>query len=124
MVEQLSIGGHAQPASVKYGNRARKSQSEPWVHLLVQQDIENLPLLTELASCRFHVEARLKHSQLHRTDDYTPTRHAAQFLIYLAVADRNSAFTGHGEYYWFGIPIYDDRTPLAPGCQAQESGGT
>jgi hypothetical protein len=117
----LSLGVNA---SAEYGNRARKSQEEPWVHLLVQQDIENLPSLAELASCRFHVEARLKHSKLHRTDDYTPSRHAAQFLIYLTVANRNPKSPGYGQYFWFGIPVYDDRSRIAPSYQARDFGDT
>ncbi len=117
----LSLGVNA---SAEYGHRARKSPDEPWVHLLVQQDLENPPSLAELESCRFHVEARLKHSQLHRTEDYAPSRHAAQFLIYLTVANRNPASPGYGQYYWFGIPVYDDRSRVAPAYQARDFGGT
>lgn len=117
----LSLGVNA---SVEYGDRARQSSGEPWVHLLVQQEIEPPPSLAELESCRFHVEARLKHSKLHRTDDYTPSRHAAQFLIYLTVANRNPRSPGYGQYLWFGIPIYDDRRRFAPAYQAQDFAGT
>jgi hypothetical protein len=117
----LSLGVNA---SAEYGTRARKSQEEPWVHLLVQQDIENPPSLAELASCRFHTEARLKHSKLFRTDDYTPSRHAAQFLIYVTVANRNPKSPGYGQYYWFGIPVYDDRSRVAPSYQEQDFGDT
>lgn len=111
-------------ASVEYGNRARKSPEEPWVHLLVQQDIKNPPSLAELASCPFHVEAQLKHSKLHRTEDYTPARHAAQFQVFLTVANRNPKSPGFGQYLWFGIPIYDDRSRMAPAHAAQDFGDT
>ncbi len=111
-------------ASVEYDGRARKSPSEPWVHLLVQQDFEQPPSLAELSSCRFHVEALLKHSKLNRTADYTPDRHAAQFLIYLTVANRNPQSPGHGNYYWFGIPLYDDRSRIVPAHRAQDFGDT
>lgn len=111
-------------ASAEYGNRARKSPEEPWVHLLVQQDIAEPPSLTDLASCRFHVEARLKHSKLFRTDDYTPARHAAQFLIFLTIANRNPQSAGFGQYLWFGIPIYDDRHRMSPSYQAQDFADT
>lgn len=111
-------------ASVEYGNRARKSPDEPWVHLLMQQDIGNPPSLAELTSCPFHVEAQLKHSKLHRTDDYTPARHAAQFQVFLTVANRNPNSPGFGQYLWFGIPIYDDRSRMAPAHAAQDFGDT
>ena len=117
----LSLGVNA---SAEYGTRARKSPEDPWVHLLVQQDIESPPSLAELASCPFHVEARLKHSELHRTDDYTPTRHAAQFQVFLTVANRNPDSPGYGQYLWFGIPIYDDRSRMAPAHAAQDFGDT
>ncbi|MBE0540925.1 MAG: hypothetical protein IH623_06030 [Verrucomicrobia bacterium] len=117
----LSLGVNA---SVEYAGRARKSPSEPWVHLLVQQELEQPPSLADLASCRFQVEARLAHSKLFRTDDYTPARHAAQFLIFLTVANRNPQSPGYGQYFWFGIPLYDDRERIVPAYQAKDFGDT
>jgi hypothetical protein len=111
-------------ASAEYGNQARKSQEEPWVHLLVQQDIVDPPTLAELAHCQFQVQARLRHSTRHRTDDYTPSRHAAQFFVYLTVANRNSKSPGYGQYFWFGVPIYDDRSRIVPFYQAKDFGET
>ena len=117
----LSLGVNA---GVEYAGSARKSPAEPWVHLLVQQEFEQPPSLADLASCRFHVEARLTHSKLIRTDDYTPSRHAAQFLIYLTVANRNPRSPGYRQYFWFGIPLYDDRERIVPAYQAPDFGGT
>jgi len=117
----LSLGLNA---SAEYGDRARKSQAEPWVHLLAQQDIANPPSLTELAHCRFHVEARLIRSILRHTNDYTPSLHAAQFTVYLTVANRNPKSPGYGQYFWFGIPVYDNRSRLVPTFQARDFGGT
>lgn len=111
-------------ASVEYAGRARKSPGEPWVHLLVQQEFEQPPSLADLASCQFHVEARLMHARLFRTDDYSPSLHAAQFLIFLTVANRNPQSPGYGQYFWFGIPIYDDRARIVPAYQAQDFGDT
>ena len=117
----LSLGVNA---SIEYGGQVRRSQTEPWVHLLVQQDIANPPSLAELASCRFRIEARLKHSKLYRTEDYTPTRHAAQFQVFLTVANRNPQSPGFGQYLWFGIPLYDDRSRIVPAHAAQDFGDT
>lgn len=117
----LSLGVNA---SVEYAGRARKAPAEPWVHLLVQQEFERPPSLADLASCRFHVQARLTHSKLIRTDDYTPSLHAAQFIIYLTVANRNPRSPGFGQYYWFGIPLYDDRERIVPAYQAKDFGDT
>jgi hypothetical protein len=111
-------------ASHEYGARARKSVAEPWVHLLVQQDFENPPALAKLAAFRFHVEARLKLSKLLRTEDYSPARHAAQYFVYLTIANRNPKAPGFGECFWFGIPIYDDRHRVVPAYEAQDFGET
>jgi hypothetical protein len=117
----LSLGVNA---SAEYGDRARKSQEEPWVHLLAQQDIENPPALAGLAHCQFKIQARLKHLNLHLTADYTPSRHAAQFFIYLTVANRNPKSPGYGQYFWFGVPVYDDRSRIVPFYEAKDFGDT
>jgi hypothetical protein len=104
--------------------RARKSANEPWVHLLVQQDFENPPALAELDTCNFHLEARLKRSALVNTNGYSPSLHAAQYFVYLTVANRNPKAAGYGECYWFGIPIYDNRYRVVPAYEARDFGET
>lgn len=110
-------------AGVEYP-RARQSIAEPWVHLLVQQDLANPPALAELSACRFHLEARLNHSRLVSTNDYSPAIHAAQFLVYLTVANRNPKAAGYQECFWFGIPVYDNRERLVSAYEAQDFGDT
>lgn len=104
--------------------RARKSTSEPWVHLLVQQDLADPPSLGDLAACKFHLEARLKRSSLVSSNDYSPAVHAAQFLVYLTVGNRNPKSDGYQECFWFGIPVYDNRNPIIPAYEAQDFGDT
>jgi hypothetical protein len=110
-------------AGVEYP-RARMSAAEPWVHLLVQQDLENPPSLGALAACHFHLEARLNRSKLVNTNDYSPARHAAQYLVYLTVANCNPNAPGYHECFWFGIPIYDNRERVVPAYEAQDFGDT
>ena len=116
----LSLAVHA---GAEYP-RARKLASEPWVHLLVQQDLENPPALSELRALRFHLEARLKRSELVNTKDYSPALHAAQYLVYLTIANRNPKAAGYGECFWFGVPVYDDRHRVVPAYEAQDFGET
>ena len=116
----LSLGVNA---GAEYA-RARRSTAEPWVHLLVQQDLEDSPSLGGLAACKFHLEARLKRSVLITTNDYSPSLHAAQFLVYLTVANRNPKAAGYQECLWFGIPIYDNRNRVVPAYEAQDFGDT
>lgn len=104
--------------------QARKSGSEPWVHLLVQQALIDPPALAPLAACHFHLEARLRRSRLVSTNDYSPARHAAQFLVYLTVANQNPKSAGYQECFWFGIPIYDNRERIVSAYEAQDFGET
>ena len=84
----------------------------------------NPPSLAELAHCAFHVEAKLIRSVLYHTNQYTPALHAAQFTVYITVANRNKKSRGYGQYLWFGIPVYDNRSRIAPAFQEKDFGGT
>ncbi len=110
-------------ASVEYGTRARKS-GEPWVHLLLQQDIENPPALTEIDAAKFHIEARLVDANKVETPDYSPGLHAAQFQVFFSVQNRNRQSAGYGKYLWFGIPLYDDRHEFPLAHKTKDTGGT
>lgn len=108
---------------VEYGGRAR-SQSDPWVHLLVEQEFTAPPKLADLSAARLHVEARLLHSTNLHHGDYSPDRHAAQFQIFFTVQNRNRQSPGLGDFLWFGVPIYDNRNRFAKEFKAQDFGGT
>ena len=110
-------------ASREYGSRARRG-GEPWVHLLVEQPIENPPALASLAAARLHVEARLQEARRLTTPDYSPSLHAAQFQIFFSLQNQNHESAGYGQYLWFGIPLYDDRQRSPPAFAAQDTGGT
>lgn len=110
-------------ASLEYGQRARQS-GEPWVHLLVEQSFEDPPSLARLSSARLRIEARLRQSKFHRTNDYSPGLHAAQFQMFLMLQNRNRESAGFGRLAWFGIPLYDDRARFPKEHKAQDTGGT
>ncbi len=110
-------------ASAEYPE-ARRSAAEPWVHLLVQQAFGTPPSLGALEALRFRLEARLLRSTLANTNGYSPSLHAAQYLVYLTVANRNPQAPGYHECFWFGIPVYDDRSRVVPAYEAQDFGGT
>jgi hypothetical protein len=115
--------GMAVRASAEYGSPARKS-GEPWVHLLVEQNIADPPSLADLSAARLHVEARLIASDKRPMPDYSPGLHAAQFQIFFSVQNLNRQSPGFGKYLWFGIPIYDDRHRVVPAYKARDTGGT
>jgi hypothetical protein len=107
----------------EYGARAR-TVSDPWVHLLVEQEFAQPAKLSELSSAKLHIEARLVRSRNLHQGDYSPDVHAAQFQIFFTVQNRNQQSKGFGDLLWFGIPIYDNRNRYAHEFKAQDFGGT
>ena len=110
-------------AGVEYGTRARQA-GEPWVHLLVEQAFDPPPALRELSRVKLHIEARLLRSRRLPAEGYSPHLHAAQFQIFFTVQNRNRRSRGYGDLVWFGVPIYDDRSPFSREHKAQDTGGT
>lgn len=107
---------------IEYDGRARTKPQDPWVHLLVEQDfdVDNAPSLAEMEAVNFTITARLNHSERYHSDNYSTGLHAAQFLIHFIVQNRNPGSRGYGDFYWFGIPLYDDRYTFAPRYEAQD----
>ncbi len=106
-------------SGAEYGAKARE-KSDPWIHLLAEQRFWNAPFLSELKSLRFHVEAKLvRCTNLHQ-GDYDPRRHAAQFQIFFTLQNRNRQSIGYGDYLWFGVPLYDNRSAFSKQHKARE----
>jgi hypothetical protein len=94
------------------------------VHLLVQEPFADPPSLAALASARLRLQAKLFCSRFHRTEDYSPRLHAAQFQMFLTLQNRNRQSPGFGKLAWFGIPLYDDRSRFPKEHKARDTGGT
>ena len=80
--------------------------------------------MAELAELRFRIEYRLTHSEEYRRADWSDGRHAAQFLAYVTVQNRNRQSHGHGDFLWFGVPMYDSRVRMPRGHAAQDTAGS
>ena len=92
----------------EYGPRIR-SPDEPWAHLLAEQRLTEHPSLAELAEVPFRVACRLLHCHAYPAPRAAQAGQAAQFLAYLTVQNLNRHSSGYGDYYWFGIQMYDSR---------------
>ena len=115
-------------SNVEYEGRHR-DQGEPWPHLLTQQRISPPDThgyggqwLHELTEIRLNFEAILRHAERLDGPDYTPTRHTAHFLMFFLIQNLNPASDGYGDFYWLGVPIWDERyevthTIIIPGDQ-------
>lgn len=98
--------------------------TKAWVHLLGEERISDpgaegpgCPPLTQVGSLNFSVEARLIYDEQNKRSGYDPAKHASSYLMYFTVQNLNNSSPGYGDYLWFGITLYDDRTPM-PGIYA------
>lgn len=99
-------------STIEYEGRPRKRE-EDWPHLLVEQSFHHrCPPLSEISAIPFRVECRLDEAERIEPEGYTPSLHAAQFLLYFIVQNVNSESSGHGDFLWLGVPVYDDRGPV------------
>jgi hypothetical protein len=125
----ISFGGKdhiltlAVNAAEEYGDRPR-AEGQPWVHLLVEQQVASQPRLGDLRSLRLQLEARQARARLARADGHDPKRHAAQFLLFLSVQNLEQQSPGFGNYLWFGVPVFDNRHRSSETYAAQDFGGT
>lgn len=116
LILAVNTGAEYQPKS--------RNAGEPWVHLLVEQELESPVPLAKLSAAKLHIEARLLRAKKMPMANYSPGVHAAQFQIYFTVQDRKPGSKGYGDLLWFGVPIYDDRYPFPNEFAEQDFGGT
>ena len=93
---------------------------DAWTHLLLERKLPGAPALTEIKSVHFHLRFRIPKQERQALSDWNEKYHTAQFLFYLTVQNRNRNNPGYGDYYWFGIPMYDARYRHTPGHQAAD----
>jgi hypothetical protein len=102
----LKVNAHRE-----YGGRARR-HGEPWPHLLAEQRLAPSPTLDQIRSIPFRLQARLAKCEKFETSEYTPSLHAAQYQLFITAQNLNQSSPGYGDYYWFGIQIFDDREDI------------
>ncbi len=99
--------------SLEYVERAR-GHGEPWSHLLAEQRLAPHPMLSDIAALPFRFLARVAKCEKRDTEDYNPSIHAAQYQWFVTVQNLRVDSSGYGDYYWFGIQIFDDRNSVPP----------
>lgn len=106
---------------LEYGNKAPKP-GDPWPHLLAERKLAAQPAVTELEALPFFVQYRLVKEKVSRPEGFTPRRHTAQFVFYITVQNQNRESAGFGDYYWFGVPMYDTRQRIPKAHKAMDVG--
>jgi hypothetical protein len=113
----LTLGVDSRP---EYAGGLRSGPAEPWIHLLVQQEVADAPPLNVITSLQLRAEFRLHVAETFRPEGYSPDRHAAQFQVVFTVNNTRRGSSGFGDYLWFVVPVYDDRYELPPPYVAQD----
>lgn len=116
-------------ADKEYGGVYRQ-KGDPWPHIYLTQRISdpaghlgaNAPSLAEINKIDFSLNVRLLHDRANPKEGRIKSVHAAQFILFFTIQNLNRQSEGHGDYYWFGIALYDDREPLTHLHAMQDKG--
>ncbi len=111
----------------EYGGVWRKP-GDPWPHLYLQQDVSrpsrgndsSQPTIADLARLEMAISVRLLYDRQVKSPERDPTLHAAQFQFFVTVQNLNRRSKGFGDYYWFGVSLYDNRRPVTNLFAAQD----
>lgn len=112
----LEIDGHAE-----YGDRPRRS-GEAWPHLLVEQDAAAIHPLSKLKELRLKIQLRLLSFTDFLKGDFDPGLYAAQFQLFLIVKNITPQSKDFGDFFWFGVPFFDNRHDIPPAYSARDAG--
>ena len=108
--------------SAEYGDRARRS-GESWPHLLIEQDAVVLRPLDELDRIRFALSLRLLYCINRMSQNqYDPGLHAAQFQMFFIIRNISPDSPDRDDFFWFGVPFFDNRHDIPPAYMAQDAG--
>jgi len=105
----------------EYSGRAPE-RGDPWPHLLLERRLLVHPAVSDLQAVQLNVQYRLIKEDKHRPAGFDPRRHTAQFVFYITVQNRNRQSDGFGDYYWFGVPMYDARYRIPRAHKAKDKG--
>ena len=105
----------------EYGERARK-RGESWPHLLVEQDAKKVFSLDRLKELRLRGAFRLLYFKDHMKKKADPSLHAGQFQLFLVVKNIDPRSADHGNYFWFGVPFFDNRRDFPGPYRAEDAG--
>ncbi|MDG0888962.1 hypothetical protein [Paracholeplasma manati] len=113
--------------SKEYPQGVRTSGNQPWSHLLIEQDFDESVSLDTLQALNLKLNFNIEAVEDHNEGQFNPNLHAAQLLWYFVIHDKGiEGSAGYGnfkEFFWFGIPIYDNRYPFIEESMHVDQGG-
>lgn len=100
-------------------------QYQNWPHMILQEAFSNQVMFNELESLILNMQIKMHKMTNHMTsEEYNPSLHTIQFIMYIYLYSNSSLDSG--EFFYFGIPIYDyrHRTMAESGMIEANSTGT
>lgn len=94
-------------ASREYNNP--RQPDEDWVHLLFAQNYTNPLLLKDIQNLNYKINAKLLFCNNKMDKDYDLNHHTAQITLYITIQNQNKESSNVGDFFWFGLPLYDYR---------------
>lgn len=103
-----------------------READEGWTHLLFSQGFDNdLVFVSKCQSIVMETTYEVKKFEDHMNGQANPNRHAAQTVWYITVQNRNPSSPNFGNYIWFGLNLWDNRTSgTETSLYAAHDGGT
>lgn len=99
-----------------------RKPGEDWVHLLLEQNFTKLILLKTIQSIEYKIKAKLLFCNNRMGEEYRPDLHTAQITLFLTVQNRVKDSPQYGDFFWFGLPLYDFRYEKIAEYGAQDLG--
>lgn len=86
-----------------------RKDDQDWPHLLLAQEVKSKVRLTEIQSLLYNINARLMYNENKMDSSLDPKLHTSQVSLYLSVQNLNKQSSAYGDFFWFGLPLYDYR---------------
>jgi hypothetical protein len=102
---------------------APREQGEDWVHLLLGQECSNFVQINQVESIIYKIKSKLLFCENKmRSEEYDSNLHTAQITLFLTIQNRTINSPLYGDFFWFGLPLYDYRYVDIPEYGAADLG--
>ena len=99
--------------SVEYD--APREDKQGWPHLLVSQDIKEI-VIKDVSSINLSFNYKVTKIEDYISDspEYESDKHAVGCYLYFSVRNSNENSPGNGDWFWFGLRLFDNRLENKP----------
>ncbi len=97
-------------------------EGEEWLHFILEvMPFPTKAKMKDINFLEYYLEFKLT-KEVNNLVNYNPDLHTALFIWYITLNDLDPASPTYGDYFWFGLPIYDYRHDFSPYFAQQDSG--